>query len=323
MFGFLRRVFQVLRRAKPHPAGEHQRFRTREDGVDEVEVHVAGVCVRRVIDGWEVLVARRQSTRSLYPGQWECGGGQLRKGEGFSTALRRQFFEEFGLDVEPRHPLVDYEIHGSNVGEGVIPGIRFLCEAREGEVRLNAREFSVHRWIKLPVEEPLDWIGGIREALDVVAADLAASGMEFPLRVIASLSDETREDISTCLKRYRDRDFDGAITTICGVVDRLTARLYESHGLGDYRGDTYHQRVAKAVRTLEPNYRAMLRTLDSDKATEFWDNHRRAVTQAGNVLGAFRREFSDSHGVNSADPKLVRSAIDCALFIVQGLSERH
>jgi hypothetical protein len=36
-------------------------------------------------------------------------------------------------------------------------------------VRLNKREFSTFRWVDLPVDDFLDWIGGIKEMLDDVA----------------------------------------------------------------------------------------------------------------------------------------------------------
>src|SRR5579863_9865556 len=110
---------------------EHQGpFPIREDGLTRphIEVHVAGVCVRPRNDHWEVLIAQRTNERHLYPGKWECGGGQVNPGEGFNDAVKRQIFEEFGLDVEPCDLLETYEIHVPGQ-KRVIAGLRFLCIA--------------------------------------------------------------------------------------------------------------------------------------------------------------------------------------------------
>jgi isopentenyldiphosphate isomerase len=68
---------------------EHEQFAIREEGQDKLEVHVASVCVCVVNGRPQVLVARRTSSRSLFPGKWECGGGMVRRGEGFDTAIQR------------------------------------------------------------------------------------------------------------------------------------------------------------------------------------------------------------------------------------------
>jgi 8-oxo-dGTP pyrophosphatase MutT (NUDIX family) len=148
---------------------EHDQFPIREDGPDKLEVHVASVCVKMVKNRPQVLVARRMANRSLFPGKWECGGGMVRQGESFDTALQRQTFEEFGLEIERVRVLDVYEIPlPNNRRQPIIPGVRFLCLAKAGKVRLNEREFSTYRWLKFPVEVSLDWIGGIKEALDTV-----------------------------------------------------------------------------------------------------------------------------------------------------------
>ena len=92
-------------------------------------------------------------------------------GESFASAVRRQIFEEFGLEVLPEAILETYEIHAANE-QRIIPGIRFLCLTMAGEPRLNKKEHSRYKWLALPIEEQLDWIGGIKEVLDRVATSL-------------------------------------------------------------------------------------------------------------------------------------------------------
>jgi 8-oxo-dGTP pyrophosphatase MutT (NUDIX family) len=134
----------------------------REDGREQIEVHVAGACIRANEGRWQLLAAQRTKERSLFPLKWECGGGQVRKGEDFPAAIKRQIFEEFGLEVDPLWVIAPYAIH---VPEGIIPGVRFLCLAKHGTARLNKREFLRYRWVEIPVPE-LDWIPGMKEILD-------------------------------------------------------------------------------------------------------------------------------------------------------------
>jgi 8-oxo-dGTP pyrophosphatase MutT (NUDIX family) len=160
--------------------GEQSSFATREDGTAKIEVHVAAVCVRKERGRWKVLAGKRTPKRSLFPNKWECGGGQVRPGENFKTAIQRQIFEEFGLTVDPLEVLETYEIHIGKSGQRVIPGVRFLCVARGGRPRLNGREFSRYRWLDIPLRVQLDWISGIRDVLDEVSARLTATASEAP-----------------------------------------------------------------------------------------------------------------------------------------------
>jgi len=137
----------------------------REDGRNLIEVHVAGACIRPVNGRWKLLAAKRTAKRSLFPGKWECGGGQVRRGEDFVSAIKRQIFEEFGLDVVPYQIVEEYSIHIPGQ-QSVIPGLRWLCIASAGKVRLNEREFSQYRWVDFPVPPKLDWIGGLVETLN-------------------------------------------------------------------------------------------------------------------------------------------------------------
>lgn len=137
---------------------------TREDGRIQIEVHVAGACIRLVNGRWKLLAAQRTDKRSLYPKKWECGGGQVRRGEDFVSAIKRQIEEEFGLSVVPYQIIEAYSIPIPGQ-QSVIPGLRWLCIANAGRVRLHKREFSRYQWVDFPVPK-LDWIPGLRETLN-------------------------------------------------------------------------------------------------------------------------------------------------------------
>ena len=143
---------------------EHKDFPIREDKIHKIEVHVAGLCVREHKEGWKLLAAHRTDSRYLFPGKWECGGGAVQSGEGFEAALKRQMFEEFGIEVHPWFVAEWYEIH-IPTPQKIIPGIRFVCRTGKGKITLNKREFSSCKWIDLPLNSRLDWIDGIEHAI--------------------------------------------------------------------------------------------------------------------------------------------------------------
>jgi 8-oxo-dGTP pyrophosphatase MutT (NUDIX family) len=159
-------------------------FAVREDGSHLLEVHVASVCVRHVDGVWKLLAARRSPSRELFPGKWECGGGMVRGGEGFDAAIRREIFEEFGLQIQRVRILEVYEIHVPE-SQAIIPGIRFLSIAKDGRVRLNRREFTRYRWLSLPITERLDWIPGLKDVVDEV-------GKQFEQATLATIEATTR-----------------------------------------------------------------------------------------------------------------------------------
>ena len=47
--------------------------------------------------------------------------------------------------------------------QSIFPGVRFLCVATSGNVRWHMCECSTFRWVDLPVDDSLDWSGGIQE----------------------------------------------------------------------------------------------------------------------------------------------------------------
>lgn len=137
---------------------------TREDEIHQIEVHVAGVCLKRE-DELKVLVGKRNNKRRLYPGLWECGGGQVHRKEYFEEAIKRQFMEEFGIVVEPLRVLGDYKIVDRE-NDVIIPGIKFLCrfvDYLDGQVILNKAEFSEYRWILSNELDAYEFIPGIKD----------------------------------------------------------------------------------------------------------------------------------------------------------------
>lgn len=168
--------------------------------------------------------------------------------------------------------------------------------------------------------------GPLEEALARVGWGL--SGTEpFPLRLqldleTTQLPPPVQKSLADCLRRYRNGDAAGAMTSVCGVVDGLTAAIYENGNLGDHRGAAYQERVSKSFATLEENYvRSLCASgLTTEIATRIWQNHRGAVNQAAYVLVLFRQQFADVHGAQDTPLFMVQRALDCAAFVVRSLT---
>lgn len=118
----------------------------REARKETPEVHVAGICVRRLpTGGFELLIARRSQERELYPGLYEGCGGQLTSNETFTDGVMRHFRKEMGIEVEVLEELhCFYEIRLAN--NPLIPGIRFLCEQVDQRVAKSIRHTDI-RWV--------------------------------------------------------------------------------------------------------------------------------------------------------------------------------
>ena len=137
-----------------------------------------------------------------------------------------------------------------------------------------------------------------------------------------TLPEEVSEAIAEALRRYRDGNHTGAITSVCGAVDKISERLFSERNLGDHKASAFQERVSKSFATLETDYCEPLRerrpALNEIKL--IWENHKKAVSQAAYVLGAFRREYSDVHGEQNAPVEFVQKSLDCAVFILRSFS---
>ena len=139
---------------------------------------------------------------------------------------------------------------------------------------------------------------------------------------VTELPEDQRELLSKALRRYRDGDFDGAVTAICSMVDDLTEAAYQQHNLGDHRNASYQERVNVAFRVREIGIKDDLDNagFSNQEVTRTWDNLRSSVNGSAYVLGAFRREISDVHGCSNAPRQLVQQALDAATYIIRNLA---
>jgi 8-oxo-dGTP pyrophosphatase MutT (NUDIX family) len=140
---------------------KEQKDKMREQGVHKIEVHVAGICLREEEGHFKILVGKRTPNRQLFPDYWECGGGQVFKGEDFVTALKRQMKGEFNIDIIVEHPIGVYKIETNGT---TIPGLRFICRpGDEAQEIVISDEFSESKWIDETEIDAHEFIPGLKE----------------------------------------------------------------------------------------------------------------------------------------------------------------
>jgi 8-oxo-dGTP diphosphatase len=125
---------------------------------------IAGIALR---DG-KILVAKR------VPGgpiglRWEFPGGKVERGEGDREALKREFMEEFGIEVEAESLLGTSEFESPS-GRRILAAwtVRIPPEAV-----LELREHSELDWIPFAELEKMDLAGSDRDLLPIIAGALS------------------------------------------------------------------------------------------------------------------------------------------------------
>ena len=187
-----------------------------------------------------------------------------------------------------------------------------------------------NRAIKFFIEEMVSTDTRVEDSINEVIQRFGWQVQNGELRTADLHLDHTMEDykqeiqnaISICMQRYRDGDYAGAITSICGAVDLMTEHVYDIKHIGNFYSDSYQQRISRAFASFEQEYKEEFNGIDGiDDAelTRIWNNHKGAVNQAAFVLGSFRRNISDAHGPSECPRQFVQKALDCGIFILRSI----
>lgn len=94
------------------------------------------------------LCAKRGDWKSL-PGKWEFPGGKAEQDENLTDALRREIYEELGIEVE-----VLREFHRNKFEE--IELVSFVCILKN-EKPTHSTDHSELRWVSEKDLPDLDW----------------------------------------------------------------------------------------------------------------------------------------------------------------------
>lgn len=143
----------------------------REKQQHKIEVHVAGICLRETEYDIEVLIAKRSEKKELFPGKWECGGGEVLEGENFEEAVKRKMKDELGVIVDRVMVFGTYEIMTPQLSQKKIPGVKFVCfwhgYSNGEEPQVDPEDFSEWKWQSINELNGIEFIPGIKEEISV------------------------------------------------------------------------------------------------------------------------------------------------------------
>lgn len=114
--------------------------------IPELQVHCVAVCFSEF---GRVLIAKRKASKSVYPGCWETGCAQLRPGEDFYSAMKRDYLADFGIQLDfssvtDDGPIANYRFEKDG---RTVPGIIFVAQVK-GEPLLSRSKHEDVRWIE-------------------------------------------------------------------------------------------------------------------------------------------------------------------------------
>lgn len=128
---------------------------------------IAGIAV----DSGRVLVAKRKEGGAIGL-RWEFPGGKVEEGEEDKAALRREFEEEFGVEVHPLRCLGTGSF-STHSGERLL--VAWHVELPK-DCFLELREHSMIAWLRLDELEKLDLAESDRAILHLLAKNIPGLG---------------------------------------------------------------------------------------------------------------------------------------------------
>ena len=142
---------------------------------------MVGALVWREADG-RYLVLQRAATKDFAPGQWECVTGRLEQGESFGQAVRREVFEELGLEVHVECVLGTTHFYRGEVRpEHEMVGVHYGCSVADVTRLRLSDEHGAARWVTAAEAEALVPAGHWLRRL-ITRAELVRGSTTEPLR---------------------------------------------------------------------------------------------------------------------------------------------
>jgi hypothetical protein len=153
----------------------------------------------------------------------------------------------------------------------------------------------------------------------IIGTTLVPVELQVPQEV-TSLPEGPLAALQKAINRYRDGDFDGAMTALCSAVDGACEEL-AGHTVEKWTDLSFVQKVKVAHRPCMARLQA-LSGLDPKEITIISENNKRSISAAAEVLASFRRGYSDAHGINPTPAALVQIGFDSAVYLLRVLAPR-
>ena len=123
------------------------------------EYHLSVLGVIHRPDG-RFLITQRVMTKAWAPGWWEVSGGAAQAGEESVEAVRREVFEETGIDVTNADGGYVFTYKRENPGEGdnyFVDVYKFIKDVKDEDVHVQTEEALGYRFVtKEEIEQIAD-----------------------------------------------------------------------------------------------------------------------------------------------------------------------
>ena len=123
------------------------------------EYHLTVLGVIKRPDG-KFLITQRVMTKAWAPGWWEVSGGAAQAGEESVEAVRREVFEETGIDVTNADGGYIFTYKRENPGEGdnyFVDVYKFIKDVKDEDVHVQTEEALGYRFVtKEEIEQIAD-----------------------------------------------------------------------------------------------------------------------------------------------------------------------
>ncbi len=96
------------------------------------------------------LITQRVMTKAWAPGWWEVSGGAAQAGEESFDAVKREVYEETGIDVSDADGGYVFTYNRENPGEGVnyfVDVYRFIKDVSDEDVHIQTEEALGYRFV--------------------------------------------------------------------------------------------------------------------------------------------------------------------------------
>ncbi|MFC5288091.1 NUDIX domain-containing protein [Actinokineospora guangxiensis] len=112
-----------------------------------------------IVSGASILLVRKSVTDPHNPSCWELPGGRMKDGEGVDEHLRREIWEEVGLDVSPQEPVALWSWLMERDGDvTTVVAVARRCSPVSGTLTGDNRDIDDHidaaEWV--PFDQVLD-----------------------------------------------------------------------------------------------------------------------------------------------------------------------
>jgi 8-oxo-dGTP diphosphatase len=158
------------------PAAEHGAFGSIEHRGMLMAVGrflaMIGALVWRHMDG-KYLLLQRSAAKDVAAGQWECVTGRLEQGESFAQAVRREAFEELGLEVHIEFVLgTTHFYRGAALPENEMVGVHYGCSIPDATRMQLSDEHCAYQWVTMEEAQALfptgHWLRALSARAEVV-----------------------------------------------------------------------------------------------------------------------------------------------------------